>query len=384
MLRLWSVLCFLSFVLAAPASANAPDKDAEKAWDEGSKTYRAGDMPATRTHFLKACDGGHARACFNVGVMLRDGVGGPANPSDARWRFSRACAYGSAPGCYSFGNMAMEGLGGDRNDRDAREAHERACKEGLNQACNSLAVLVEAGRGGNADPARARGLYKSACDAGEKSACTNLAKLAAGAPPAAPAPAKSARSQADYRMGLDYFNRRLYPNAYQVLRPFADEGDTTAQYAVGFMHAYGEGAGRDYLEAARFLVPAARKGDKRAEELLALIGPNIQQAQFVYMIDTEGPDMSSLSSFSYDVAVYCQFRGPNCTTWRSRYKQAERANNQRAFAEQMARAWRQGAPDARFGNDPRRGGETFGACLRRQIRTRGVTAGSTVLDYDCF
>jgi len=384
MVRLFLPICALMLALALPAQANNPDKDAERAWKEGSKTYSAGDMVATRRHFLAACEGGHARACFNVGVMLRDGIGGMADPKEARWRFSRACAYGSAPGCYSYGNMAMEAIGGERNDRDAREAHERACREGLNQACNSLAVLVEAGRGGNADPVRARSLYQTACDGGEKSACSNLAKLASGTPPAAPAPVASARSQADYRMGLDYFDRSLFPNAYRMLRPFADEGDTTAEYAVGFMHAYGEGASRDYLEAARFLVRAARKGDTRAEQLLGTIGPNIQQAQFVYMIDAEGPDMTSLSSFSYDVAVYCQFRGPNCATWRQRYKQAENANNQRAFAEQMARAWRQGTPDARFGNDPRRGGETFAACIRRQVRTRGATAGSTVLDYDCF
>lgn len=388
MSHLFLLLCALSFAFGMPAFAQEPDKNAEKAWTEGSKTYRAGDMVATRGHFLNACEGGHARACFNFGVMLRDGVGGRPDLEQARWRFSRACAFGSAQGCYSYGNMAMAAQGGERNDRDAREAHERACREGLSPACNSLAVLVEAGRGGNADPARARGLYQTACNGGEKAACTNLAKAASGAPPAAPAQtaqtAQTARNSADYRMGLDYFNRSLYPNAYRMLRPFADQGDTTAEYAVGYMHAYGEGANRDYLEAARFLVRAARKGDKRAEQLLGTIGPNVQQAQFVYMIDTEGPDMSSLSNFSYEVAVYCQFRGPNCATWRKRYQQAENANNRRALSEQMARAWRQSSPDPRFGNDPRRGGETFAACLRRQVRARGATAGSTLLDYDCF
>jgi TPR repeat protein len=382
MLRLLLLFCALAFALALPAHANKPGKDAEKAWDQGSKTYKAGDMVATRGHFRIACEGGHARACFNLGVMLRDGIGGGTDLADARWRFSRACAFGSAAGCYSYGNMAMEAQGGERNDRDAREAHERACSEGLNQACNSLAILIEAGRGGNADPARARELYQTACNAGEKSACGNLAKQATGTA-LAPPPA-STLNQADYRMGLDYFTRRLYPNAYQMLRPFADSGDTTAQYAVGFMHAYGEGAGRDYLEAARFLVPAMRKGDSRAKELLDLIGPNIQQAEFVYMIDTQGPDMTSLQTFGYDVAVYCQFRGPNCSTWRSRYNQAERANNQRAFAEQMARAWQQGNSTSRYGNGPRRGDETFDACIRRQARTRGVSAGSTVLDFDCY
>ena len=103
------------------------------------------------------------------------------------------------------------------------------------------------------------------------------------------------------------------------------------------------------------------------------------------MIDTQGPDMSTLGNFAYEVEVYCRFGGKNCTTWKKRYQQAENANNQRAFSEQMARAWAPlSQPRAGFGNDPRRGDETFGTCIARQARTRGVTAGTTLLDFDCY
>ena len=255
-----------------------------------------------------------------------------------------------------------------------RKAHETACGGGITEACNSLAVLIEAGRGGARDMARSLTLYKTACDGGVQAACDNLA-----------AGAGVSLTQADYRTGLQYFNGKQYDKAYPMLRPFADRGDAKAEYTVGWMLAYGEGTGRDYLEAARFLVSAARKGDAESQTILQRIAPNVRQAEFVYLIDTEGPDMSSLSNFAYEVAQYCTFRGPNCTQWRQRYKQAERANNQRAFAEQMARAWTtQAQPRAGFGNDPRRGGETFGACIRRQARTRGVTAGTTLLDFDCY
>lgn len=357
-----------------PAAAAKPGKEAEQAWSEGAKTYRAGDMAATRKHFSRACSLGHERACFNVGVMYQDGVGGAADPEHARWLFNKACQFGYASGCYNFGNMAMEGKGGARDDIAARKAQETACTAGVTQACNSLAVLVEAGRGGNRDMARALALYKTACDGGHKAACDNIA-----------AGAGVSLTQADYRMGLDYFSRKLYANAYPVLRPFADRGDAQAQYSVGWMLAYGQGTNRDYLDAARFLVSAARKGDKDAENILRQIAPKVREAEFVYLIDSEGPDMSSLANFAYEVEVYCRFGGKNCTTWKQRYQQAENANNSRAFSEQMARAWnQQSAPDPRFGNDPRRSGETFGACIRRQVRTRGATAGSTVLDYDCY
>lgn len=384
MFRLLLVLFAALLTLPADqAFAQTPSKDAEKAWKEGAKTYKAGDMVATRGHFSRACDGGHARACYNLGVMLSDGIGGGTDLVAARQRLSRACDLGYVSGCYNFGNMAMEAKGGGRDDAQARMAHERACREGISQACNSLAILVESGRGGRADVARARQLYQTACDGGAKRACSNLTKMAAGTPPAPPSTA--GLNQADYRMGLDYFGRGRYANAYTMLRPFADSGDTASEYAVGFMMAYGEGTARDYLEAARFLARATRKGDKRAEELLGRIGPKVREAEFVYLIDTEGPDMSSLNSFAVDVAQYCTFRGPNCSLWRDRYNKAQRANNARAFAEQMARAWAPTAqPRPGFGNDPRRNNETFGACIRRQARTRGATAGSTVLDFDCY
>ncbi|SHN58781.1 tetratricopeptide repeat protein [Erythrobacter sanguineus] len=271
------LLCALFALIAAfglvpaahAAQAGKPSRQAEKAWSEGGKTYRAGDMPATRTHFSRACSLGHERACFNVGVMYRDGVGGA------------------------------------RDDAAARKAHETACGGGITEACNSLAVLVEAGRGGALDPAQSLSLYKAACDGGVKPACDNLA--------------------------------------------------------------------------------AARKGDAESLAILQQIAPNVRQAEFVYMIDTQGPDMSTLGNFAYEVEVYCRFGGKNCTTWKKRYQQAENANNQRAFSEQMARAWAPlSQPRAGFGNDPRRSDETFGTCITRQARTRGVTAGTTLLDFDCY
>lgn len=377
---LMALIAVLVLQPIATAQAQEPTREANRAWDRGSESYRARDMEATRRHFTEACDGGHARACFNLGVMKRDGVGGGVDLEDARWRFSRACAYGNNAGCYSYGNMAMEAQGGERNDRDARDAHERACAGDVPQACNSLAILLEAGRGGVTDTDRARSLYDTSCKAGQASACENLAKLTGGAPAA-----NSSLAQADYRMGLDYFNRRLYGNAYTVLRPFAEQGDAQAQYNVGWMLAYGQGTNRDYLDAARFLVAAARKGDRDAEAILTQIAPNVREAEFVYVIDTQGPDMSTLGNFAYEVEVYCRFGGQNCTMWKQRYQQAENANNRRAFSDQMRRAWTtQTTPRTGFGNDPRRGGETFSACIARQVRARGATAGSTLLDYDCY
>lgn len=357
--------------------------------ERGEGTQRS--MALAFTYYQLGCTMQYGPSCDRAGYMASGNDGIERNDEQAFEMFYLGCSFKSAESCSNFGFMHDFGRGTAQDRVKARELYLKACDMGSANGCTNQGMMLIEGLGGPADPVRGRAFLKRACDAGHKPGCEKLA-AASGKAPAKPAAsaaaaasaAKPALSQADYRMGLEAFDRDQFPVAYRTLRPFADQGDTTAEYAVGFMHAYGQGANRDYLEAARFLVRAARKGDKRAEELLGIIGPNIQQAQFVYMIDAEGPDMSSLSAFSYEVEVYCQFRGPNCATWRKRYQQAEDANNRRAFSEQMARAWRQSAPDARFGNDPRRGGETFAACIRRQVRTRGATAGSTLLDYDCF
>lgn len=394
MIRRLLALCpaLLLLISGHAALAQEATEDAIFAWEEANYYQRYGEMEKTRKYLVDACEGNHARGCFALAAFALEGKGGAVDLPLARKSAERACDMAHWSACFVFGNMAMQGEGGKVDNDAARMAHSDACSADVNEACNSLAMLLEQGLGGGKDVARALGLYDRACKAGNEIACDNLAKArSASASTRAAPPAGATRAAApppsspDYRNGLIQFNNKQYASAYRMLRPFAERGDAQAEYTVGWMLAYEQGTSRDYLSAARFLASAARKGDRDAEKILGQIAPNVQQAAFVHMIDTEGPDMSDLGNFSYEVEVYCRFGGRDCSVWRQRYRQAEAANNRRAFTEQMRRAWTtQTTTRSGIGNDPRRGGETFGACIRRQARTRGVTAGSTLLDFDCF
>jgi hypothetical protein len=57
--------------------------------------------------------------------------------------------------------------------------------------------------------------------------------------------------------------------AVRWYRKAADQGDATAQYALGFMYRRGQGVPRDYAEAARWYRKAADQGDETAQIVLS-------------------------------------------------------------------------------------------------------------------
>ncbi|KPP94048.1 tetratricopeptide repeat protein [Erythrobacter sp. HL-111] len=388
----------------------------------GRKAYERQRYAQARALYLKACEKRSGEACFELADMEERGLGGPQDVKAAAEHFTKACdfhyyagctrggfllmgegpargvlpvqnekalslsffgcRFGSRSSCSNLAHQYANGIGTAVDGVKAREAAYKSCSLGFAGGCNSYGYWLGTGFGGPVDKGGAYLYLDKACKGGEQKGCENIANLF---PDGAPGAGQAAGSAGQLARGIQSFNSKLYADAYSILRPFAEQGEARAEYTVGWMLAFGQGTNRDYLDAARFLVSAARKGDRESLAVLQRIAPKVREAEFVYMIDSVGPDMSTLSSFAYEVEVYCRFGGRNCATWKQRYRQAENANNRRAFTEQMARAWTtQAQPRAGFGNDPRRGGETFGACIRRQARTRGVTAGSTVLDFDCY
>ena len=336
--------------------------------------------------FVKACDLQYGMGC-ELATYLYKGEG-PAKgiiPADYKKAASLShfgCRWGSAGSCNEMSFLYFSGQGVEKDPVKAREYAYKACNWEDAAGCSNYGYYLQTGAGGPVDKAGAYLYLDKACKAGNKGGCDNLAQYFPGGAPGA---GQGSGGAGQLARGLQSFNSKLYSDAYSLLRPFAEQGEVKAEYTVGWMLAYGQGTSRDYLDAARFLASAARKGDKESLSVLQNIAHKVREAEFVYMIDTQGPDMSTLANFAYEVEVYCRFGGRNCTTWKQRYQQAENANNRRAFSEQMARAWAPLAePRPGFGNDPRRNNETFGACIRRQARTRGVTAGTTLLDFDCY
>jgi TPR repeat protein len=73
-------------------------------YESAHASLNAGDAKKARRFFQKACDGEHGPACFQLGLMYRDGNGVRADDDQARQWFEQACRAGSDPGCDALGH----------------------------------------------------------------------------------------------------------------------------------------------------------------------------------------------------------------------------------------------------------------------------------------
>jgi Sel1 repeat len=128
----------------------------------------------------KACDGGEAEDCYNLGVAYKRGETGlAADPAKAAGLFRKACDGGSADACSKLGTMYFQGEGGLPTDPGkAVELFTKACTAGSPKGCAILAAMYEDGLGGfSADPAKAAELYRKACNGGDAEGCADLGAL---------------------------------------------------------------------------------------------------------------------------------------------------------------------------------------------------------------
>jgi hypothetical protein len=91
--------------------------------------------------------------------------------------YERACQAGHAEACFTLGFMAQEGIAGPRDYARAVRLHERACTAGAQGACHDLAALLIAGAGVPVDAARAGRLLRASCQAGHAQSCRTGAFL---------------------------------------------------------------------------------------------------------------------------------------------------------------------------------------------------------------
>ncbi len=64
-------------------------------------------------------------------------------------------------------------------------------------------------------------------------------------------------TSADFRAGMDAYNRGNYATALSELRPLAEQGDTISQYTLGVLYANGHGVPQDFVQARQWLEQAA-------------------------------------------------------------------------------------------------------------------------------
>jgi TPR repeat protein len=120
---------------AAPRAADLPLSE------QASVARREGDHPRARTLFVQACDGGDAKACFEVGHMFRMGSGGASDDTQARVFYEKACTGGDARGCFNLGFLFSAGIGGPQDSARAQALYEQACQAGEPSACSRLNTM---------------------------------------------------------------------------------------------------------------------------------------------------------------------------------------------------------------------------------------------------
>lgn len=83
-------------------------------------------------------------------------------------------------------------------------------------------------------------------------------------------------SAADFKTGLDAYNRGDFAAALKEWQPIAEAGDSNAQYNLGMLYARGQGVPQDYAKAAEWYRKAADGGVAAAEYNLGVMYANGQ------------------------------------------------------------------------------------------------------------
>ena len=128
------------------------------------------DLPKVAELLGKACELGEAPACDALGAKLYRGIGVNRNPRRAAALFARSCELADAE-CFDHGVALEDGIGGPKHLNEARVAYDKACSASQYTACFNLALMLEGGRGGAKDPGAAKQLFQKACDGGFTRGC---------------------------------------------------------------------------------------------------------------------------------------------------------------------------------------------------------------------
>ena len=75
----------------------------------------------------------------------------------------------------------------------------------------------------------------------------------------------------DYQDGVDAANKGDFKTAHELLLPFAEQGEATAQSNLGFIYSNGQGVPQDYKEAVKWFRLSAEKGYASAQFNLGLM-----------------------------------------------------------------------------------------------------------------
>ncbi len=161
----------------------ACDGSHAKACYELGKSYLAGrgaqqDNVKARKLFNKACDAGSNGACYNLGAAYGTGsIGVKQDNSKASKFYQKACDKGDAHSCFNLGSFYSNGLGVKQDYLIAIEYYTKACDGKYLFGCNNLGMMYKEARGVKKDYSKALGFFQEACNGNHAQGCFNLGTM---------------------------------------------------------------------------------------------------------------------------------------------------------------------------------------------------------------
>jgi TPR repeat protein len=150
--------------------------DWKKAWQAFQDGVNIDKDKALAMH-QKACDGGAAAACYDVGIMYSNGWGVAKDEARGTRSYQKACEGGDPAGCYGFGQSLRQGKGVAKDEARALLAYKKSCDGAYAPGCYKHAFMYEEGLGVAKDLAKAAPFYQKSCERGDSGACAKLAQL---------------------------------------------------------------------------------------------------------------------------------------------------------------------------------------------------------------
>jgi localization factor PodJL len=169
-----------------------------------------------------------------------------------------AAAQGDASAQFEVASRLAEGKGTDQDLKEAALWYHRAAANGFAMAQFRLGTLYERGLGVKADPKRAQVWYERAAALGNVKSMHNLAVLAASRSP-----------KGDYEGAARWF------------KAAADHGLADSQYNLAVLYENGLGVSKDMQQAYKWLLVAAKSGDKDAAGRRDTLKPKLSAADII-------------------------------------------------------------------------------------------------------
>ncbi len=171
-----------NFTMAAPLLDKACSGGSAESCKDLGNLYHDGNGVGKDTSraaglYTKACNAGYALGCTNLGVMYHNGDGVNQDDTRAAALYSKACNADDALGCSNLGSNYWNGRGVPQSDTQAASLYSRACDANNAIACSNLGLCYGTGRGVGKNPDMARQLFTKGCKMGNQWGCDRLKEM---------------------------------------------------------------------------------------------------------------------------------------------------------------------------------------------------------------